>query len=110
MGCPCGLYISLKVFNKLDKEAQKAILQAAAEERGWLRGYNTYDIQKDFKWLKDRNINVNTVDKKNFLKILKPLHEKYLPQLLGKEMYEVYKSIPVEPEIAWSEKVYLYSQ
>lgn len=110
MGCPCLVAMSLKTWRKLDKEAQSSVLRAAQEEMGWIRGYNVYDFEKNYKWLKDKGIKVNRVDKDKFLEKLKPLHEKYIPTLIGKDLYEVYKSIPVTPELVWTERVYLYSE
>jgi len=110
MGCPCMVAISVKTWNKLDKEAQDAILQAEQEASAWLRGYNVYDIPRALKFLEDQGIKVNKVEKGPFIELMKPLLEKYIPQIIGEELYEIYKAIPTEPELAWDEDVYLYEK
>jgi tripartite ATP-independent transporter DctP family solute receptor len=109
MGCPCLLAMSLKTWDALDKEAQDAVLQAAKEELGWIRGYNVYDIPRAMKYAQEEEgVKINTIDKQKFVDVVKPLHDKYIPQLIGEDLYKVYKSIPVTPEVAWDEKTYLY--
>jgi len=111
MGCPCLLAVSLKTWNALDKEAQDAIQQAAREEVGWLRGFNVYDIPRALKYAEaERGVKINAVDKDAFIKVVTPLHDRFIPEFIGAELYEVYKSIPVLPDQAWDEVTYLYEE
>lgn len=74
---PCLLLASKQQFDKLPKDVQDKIRQAARESMKYCREVSTAQAEASLKLMKEKGIQVNEVDKEAFRKATREVYEKF---------------------------------
>ena len=77
---PAPLTMSLKKFTSLKPEWQKLFIETAIEVAAFERKIIRNNEQKQLKDLKAWGMDVKTVDKGSFFKVMQPVYDKYIKQ------------------------------